>query len=271
VSEFDCPSCGRSFDTRRGLGVHHSQVHDERLPNRECSYCGSRFYADYAKEYCSDSCHDDAVSFAGDDNPNYRGARVTSACERCGVTFEYYPSEKEGLYCSECVEAGGWRNPPTPESGPDHPWWTGGKTELECDVCGAAFERYPGNIQGDVVVCSEECRAAWLSEAFSGEGHPNWRGGGNQEYGPGWNEVRQAALERDDHQCVVCGATSEDLGRNPDVHHIVPVRAFAESEETTVEDAHYLDNVVSLCIDCHRKAEFGKIPSDRLRDLASVD
>ncbi|WP_236044816.1 HNH endonuclease [Haloarcula nitratireducens] len=55
------------------------------------------------------------------------------------------------------------------------------------------------------------------------------------------------------------------MGRNPDVHHITPVKWFIGSDNHTREDAHYLENVVSLCISCHRKAEFGKIESDFLK------
>lgn len=270
MCEFECPNCDRAFDTRRGLGVHHSHVHGKRLPNRECGNCGGRFYSDYAKEYCSEECHRAAVSFAGSDNPNYRGGKTTSDCDHCGETFEYHPSDKEGLYCSECVRDEEWRDPPSLESS-DNPRWSGGTVQLECDVCGDRFERYPGNVGSDVTVCSDDCRAEWLSDAFSGEGHPNWKGGNNPNYGKGWNEVRRKALERDDHRCIVCGTTREELGRNPDVHHIRPVRAFAESEHHEVEDAHDLDNVVSLCIGCHRKAEFGKIGRDELRSLMTTD
>ncbi len=137
---------------------------------------------------------------------------------------------------------------------------------LACDVCGETVERYPSNVN-DLVVCSEPCRREWLSESFSGDGHPNWKGGGNESYGTGWNDVRRRVLQRDDSQCVRCGATTDDIGRNPDVHHIVPVRWFIESNDHTKTDAHFLDNVISLCIACHRKADHGKIAKQRLRSL----
>lgn len=267
MSGFECPSCERTFDTRRGLGVHHSHVHDEQLPNRECGHCSERFYSDYAKEYCSEECHRDGVSFAGAENPNYRGGKTSTDCDSCGETFEYYPSDKEGVYCPACVEATNWRDPPRFESGCDNPRWRGGKRELVCGVCGDEFERHPGNVQSEVTVCGDECRAEWLSEEFSGEGHPNWKGGGNQDYGKGWNEVRRKALQRDGRQCAVCGTPREELGRNPDVHLIRPVRSFAEPEQHDVGDAHSLANVVSLCIGCHRRAEFGKISREELRSL----
>jgi hypothetical protein len=41
-------------------------------------------------------------------------------------------------------------------------------------------------------------------------------------------------------RCVICGATTDELGRNPDIHHIVPVRAFVETPVTAEFDVHYL-------------------------------
>jgi len=264
MSGNECPTCGRQFDSRRGLGVHHSRVHDEHLPNRECDLCGDEFYCEYERRYCSDDCRDDAVSFAGPSNPNYRGGKSESECEICGERFEYYESEKPGLYCPECVENEQWRDPPV-ITGSDHPRWNGGKLTVPCDECGATVERYPNEITSGVTFCSPECHASWLSDAFTGDGHPNWEGGTVGPYGKGWNRIREQALERDGHECVLCGTTADELGRNPDVHHIVPVRAFVETPVLTEQDAHTLDNVVSLCPACHRRAEFGHVSREELR------
>ena len=259
-----CPSCQRTFESRRGLGVHHSTVHDERLPNRTCDECGESFFSSYEKRYCSAECLDAAVSFAGEDHPNYSGGKTATECRICGSTFEYYPSDKEGLYCSQCVEDERWRHEPD-VSGPRHPRWKGGKRELSCTGCGATVNRHPWNITSEHVFCSDDCQYEWLSDAFTGDGHPNWAGGTDADYGRGWRRVRERALERDDYRCVLCGTTREELGRNPDVHHLVPVRAFVEHPVTTEPDAHYLGNVVSLCVGCHRKAEFGHVSRERLR------
>jgi 5-methylcytosine-specific restriction endonuclease McrA len=82
--------------------------------------------------------------------------------------------------------------------------------------------------------------------------------------------VRERALERDDRTCVLCGTDAAELGRNPDVHHIVPVRAFVESAVLIENDAHTLDNVVSLCPSCHRTAEFGGVSRRELRWKAGI-
>jgi len=263
---YECPNCGREFDTRRGVAVHHVRRHDEHLPNRTCGSCGEAFYSEHEQRYCSDRCRSDAVSFKGDDNPNYSGRKETTTCDLCDAEFEYYPSEKAGKYCRECVESERWREPPT-EEGEDHPAWSGGKTAFSCAVCGDDVERYPSNASGDVVVCSEDCRRTWLSETFAGTGHPNWQGGDGLNYGRGWSRIREAALERDGYECVVCSKSRAEIGHNPDVHHIVPVRQFIEADGRERADAHQLENVVSLCRPCHRKAEAGDITRERLREL----
>lgn len=270
MSEFACPSCGREFDTRRGLGVHHVLVHGERLANRTCARCNRSFFSNYKKKYCSPSCRESSVSFEGENNPNYRGGKETTTCQRCGSEFEYYPSDKKGLYCAECVATNDWQTPPG-SSGPDNPRWKGGKRTVSCSVCGEEVERYPSDIVGDVVVCNSECQRQWLSEEFVGEGHPNWTGGTKVPYGKGWARVRRNALNRDRYQCRVCGKPKAEIGRNPDVHHIIPLRWFIESADHEKADAHFLDNVISLCVDCHRKADFGKIPKARLRELVEDD
>lgn len=261
---YACPTCNDEFATRRGLGVHHSLVHDKRLSNRECENCGTEFYCEYQKTYCSEKCHDAGVSFEGSSARNFQGKLEHTECELCEDEFEYYPSEKKGLYCSTCVEEEPWRTPPVLE-GADHPHWNGGKITLACTVCDKTVERYPSNVTGEVTVCTEECRTTWLSESFTKSGHPNWKGGNNGSYGNGWNAARRRALNRDGHECAVCGKKRNEIGRNPDVHHIVPVRSFVESKNLVKEYAHYLNNLVSLCIDCHRKADFGNISKAELR------
>lgn len=251
------------------MRVHHSRVHGEPLPNRRCAECGTEFYSEHERKYCSVTCHSTAVSYAGRANPNYSDKQTATTCNRCGDDFVYYPSEKEGHVCSECAATADWQEPPV-LTGEDNPNYGGGKTELTCEVCGTEFERYPSNVTGEASLCSNDCRAAWLSETFTGDGHPNYAGGPTGPYGRGWNEVRERALDRDEHACVLCGADTDDLGRNPDVHHVVPVRRFVESPALTERDAHTLDNVVTLCPACHRRAEFGSVSRAELRHRAGI-
>lgn len=265
MSPHQCPTCTREFDTRRGLGVHHVHAHDERLPNRECAHCGTEFYSDWARKFCSKDCLLESGTFAGKNNPNYMGGKTNTTCQICGIEFSYYPSDKKGLYCSDCVQNEDWY--PKPDvSGKNNPRWIGGKQEYRCTVCSDTVKRYPSNAEGEGITCSEDCRRTWLSDSFTGEGHPNWKGGTNEPYGKGWRAVKLAALERDGYQCRLCGRTKEEIGRNPDVHHITPVREFIESDDHEKEEAHTLPNVVTLCTPCHRKADFGHIAPETLRE-----
>jgi hypothetical protein len=270
MEAYDCPTCGVSFDTKRGRGVHHVHVHGERLPNRTCDYCGDSFYSDYAKRYCSYECLLESDSYAGENNPNYKGGKETAECKICGSSFEFYPSSKPGYYCGECVHDELWQTPPG-LSGPDHPRWSGGKLEATCDVCGSTFRRRRSALEkGSATLCSRECHSQWLSDAFTGEGHPNWKGGGNEAYGKRWRRARRQTLARDDHTCAICGTTREALGRNPDVHHVVPVRAFIDAPVAEKTDAHVPRNLITLCVGCHRRADVGRPAKAALKRLVAA-
>ncbi len=67
-------------------------------------------------------------------------------------------------------------------------------------------------------------------------------------YGPNWPEQKAAARARDGHRCQVCGLAEQ--GRAHDVHHKIPFRSF----ESYVQ-ANRLDNLITLCPACHRRAE----------------
>jgi hypothetical protein len=266
MSPHECPSCTRSFETDLGVRVHHSKAHDETLPNRVCANCSSAFYSEYERKYCSEKCYSEAVSFAGAENPNYSGGKVTTSCEICSEEFEYYPSEKEGHYCADCVKSEQWRSPPA-LSGSDHPRWSGGKQSVECDMCGSEIERWPNEIDGRTF-CDVDCQGAWLSENITGTDHPNWKETSTIVYGPGWGKSRARTLRRDNYRCQVCGVSASELGQNPDVHHITSVRWFVDSDQYARRDAHTLSNLVSLCRSCHRKAEEDDIPKETLQSHA---
>ena len=84
------------------------------------------------------------------------------------------------------------------------------------------------------------------------------------DYGPGWNRLREAVRRRDGYRCQVCGA-AEEAGRQHDVHHKVPFRAFNSAAE-----ANRMDNLITLCPACHRKAEQNVRMRSGLAGLGSV-
>ncbi len=82
------------------------------------------------------------------------------------------------------------------------------------------------------------------------------------DYGPEWPAQRDAARARDGYRCQWCGA-AEQPGRQHDVHHKIPLRAFVADPrlrqglppELAWQAANRLDNLVTLCPSCHRRAE----------------
>jgi hypothetical protein len=238
----ECPTCGKSLGTERGMRQHHTKVHGDPLPNRACNGCGIDFYDPEARcDYC-----DDCDPNAGEHNGNWKDAKERTTCERCGGEFEYYPSDKEGVYCPKCVrEADEFLGDHYAEVHDIE------RVERECENCGEQFSVLPCVLRdGGVRFCSREC----VRDALYDSRSPHSAYSGN------WYRIRERALERDDHRCQYCGKERTEIGREPDIHHIVPVREFDDPQE-----AHSIDNVVALCRSCHRYAEHGTIPVDRIR------
>ena len=75
----------------------------------------------------------------------------------------------------------------------------------------------------------------------------NWSNDPN-DYGPDWTRIRDRVRARDGFRCQVCG--TPENGRQHDVHHKIPFRQFISHVE-----ANRLDNLITLCPSCHRKAE----------------
>ena len=100
---------------------------------------------------------------------------------------------------------------------------------------------------------------ATLSEAGLWTNAPN-------DYGPGWSQIRERVRARDGYKCQMCGRP--ELNRQHDVHHKTPFRMFMQTPKSgdvgvqsqeTLESvrthANQLDNLTTLCPECHKKAE----------------
>jgi len=74
-----------------------------------------------------------------------------------------------------------------------------------------------------------------------------WSSEPNQ-YGKEWDQIRKIVRLRDEFTCQSCGKleTTQEFH----VHHRVPFKRFTDSRE-----ANRLENLVTLCPICHRKAE----------------
>lgn len=80
-----------------------------------------------------------------------------------------------------------------------------------------------------------------------------WLNDPNQ-YGPNWRQQRDRARARDSYRCQVCGTPEGE--RVHDVHHKIPFRAFTDERGSIDEQAaNRLENLITLCPSCHRRAE----------------
>jgi len=74
-----------------------------------------------------------------------------------------------------------------------------------------------------------------------------WRSDRNN-YGPDWEHIRKTVRQRDQYTCRVCGKT-ETLEEHH-VHHKIPFKSFISPEKANV-----LNNLVTLCAECHSIVE----------------
>lgn len=251
-SGFPCPSCDRVLNTEGGKRQHHSKIHDEPLPNCTCKGCGSEFYHPKSNRKFCEACD----PRKGENNSNYKDAKEETTCNECGEDFEYYPSDKEGLYCSECQreqvnQNNLWKYDSEDILGEDNPRWSGGLHEIDCHNCGSTTKRRAHELEKYTrLFCSNKCRLEWYSSNWDNF-DSSWSPKQNMEYSSEmWFIVRNNVLKRDDNTCQICG----DKHRFNHVHHMIPKRLF-ENEE----DAHYEDNCITLCISCHGCVEKGSM------------
>jgi DEAD/DEAH box helicase domain-containing protein len=83
------------------------------------------------------------------------------------------------------------------------------------------------------------------------------------DYGPDWEVQRNRARQRDGFRCQLCGAP-EGARAHP-VHHKTPFRTFSSYIQ-----ANILDNLITLCPECHRRVETAVRVRSGLAGLAFV-
>jgi hypothetical protein len=83
---------------------------------------------------------------------------------------------------------------------------------------------------------------------YAGERNGNWKGGYEPYYGPNWHSQRAKAFRRDNFQCRKCRKNDGKL----DVHHKIAFRIFGRKNYL---EANRLSNLITLCMNCHRKVE----------------
>lgn len=213
-----------------------------------CEYCG-RLHEVYdshkdSVRFCSEECCSDWFSekFKGENAPGWKGGKIKKKCEKCGNEFETYDEKQR--FCSTTCH-GNWLS--KNNRGEKHPNWNGGKITLECDFCDKTYKVAP-NKKEKSRFCSRECYYNWRRESniTTGENNSRWKGGHEYYRGKNWFQKRKKTLERDGYKCMICGKDKKEIGRNPDVHHIIPYR-FSKNNS--------LPNLISLCREHHTEVE----------------
>jgi len=90
-------------------------------------------------------------------------------------------------------------------------------------------------------------------------------------YGPDWESQRCRVRERDGYRCRHCGRP-EAGGREHDVHHLQPFRTFdyRPGYNENYRAANALDNLITLCPECHRRLETARGMQGTLDGLAAL-
>lgn len=131
-----------------------------------------------------------------------------------------------------------------------------GEISVTCTHCNSVIIRKKSRVRGEMNFCCDACMIQYFRESdfMKGENNPNFLGGAVKYYGPDWYNQRRKVRKRDLYQCQDCGILERELNRELDVHHVVPFRFFEYSNH-----ANRLENLISLCTDCHRKRHTGEL------------
>lgn len=131
-SDHDCPECGKTFLSKRGLSCHYVQVHGESIAGigAECAYCGASIRRKkskidgYERNFCNQSCFGKWRQENRDSEWFDRYDRVSVNCLQCGEGFDVKKSRENAKFCSQDCMAGYYAENYTQSN---HPNWKGGR------------------------------------------------------------------------------------------------------------------------------------------------
>lgn len=250
-----CPSCDDSFNSIRGMKIHHALAHDESIAGVDviCEWCDDKFSVTKDREdsarFCSLKCRGEWQSEHIRGENHHRYSRTTKDCEWCGESYEaqQYRAD-DARFCSlHC-----WAHFYGDKNGGSHR--SVDPISKPCDHCGVELELLPFKLDYfDHHFCDIDCRSKWQSETIRGPEHFRWKENSTlSNYGEGWDEAqRELVRERDNRMCQGCGRHEEEeldeLGCRLSVHHI--------RRPEDVDDPNDPDNLVSFCRSCHGRWE----------------
>lgn len=203
---------------------------------RTCQQCGvlitkwSSVRVKNKQLYCCGKCYN--VAYPKSELPN----SVKLQCQYCNCVFyEHKKAAVKRKYCSHKCHMLALKE----------------IHRANCKYCGKEFHVWKSKIAIGRKYCSCKC----MGLAQRGVNSPAWRGGAIFYYGWSWPTQRRLAYQRDGGVCQLCHRKPKQNEYQFHVHHIVKARRFNGDHEA----ANDLSNLITLCPQCHPKAEHGKI------------
>lgn len=271
--EVKCLHCGKIFNVvparlKDGGGKYCSKKcfnNHKKLsrPKTICMTCGKEFSmypSQKGKKYCSMECRLKRTT----DEKGKKIASVNRLCEMCGKSFVVkYPSDKR-RYCSrKCASLRLKLNGYGYDAAFKRLSWIEDirrdpkdkrVAQFRCYTCKEWFTPTRGQVSDRIkaierenprgelhLYCSDACKNS--CSIYKRVSHFSFedKDTRNEVLDP---QIRQIALDRDNHQCQKCGSL-EDL----EVHHIEGV-----AREPML--ANDIDNLLTVCHNCHKEIHF---------------
>lgn len=177
--ECEAETCHRTFNSRKGMKIHHAKEHGERIVDtRECEECDGEYEPESdTQKYCSSGCRvesqreqveltcpncDDEFSVkpsAADDRTycsmdcRSEHGKISLTCDQCDETFTTYRSRSDtARFCSAACKRT-YGNQASAQLTRD-------RVTLTCEVCEAEFERKRSEAR-TARFCSYECKGRY--------------------------------------------------------------------------------------------------------------
>lgn len=205
-----------------------------------CNQCDNQFETTIkSRKFCSKYCFHSSIS-----------QKSCITCCYCGRVSRKSPWEikrHKNIFCSqECANSYKRENPATGDKNSNY-----NSIERSCSYCNKPLLRtISRTVKCENFFCNRDCLTKWRILNRSGRNSPLWTGSRRNYRGSNWVNQRYLARMRDNNTCQHCGITKDEIGRELDVHHIIPFRHFDD-----YQIANALPNLITLCSSCHKKAE----------------
>lgn len=268
-----CEHCGKFFAhaaTRPRIYCSRECRDGQKSEIRQCPTCKKDFKTyinpPNRRTYCCKKCVPVTT-------------KIPKTCAGCGKEFEVWPSMNAQQYCTiECRQNHKCTVTQCPNCGKDVRSWKSNKhiyCNRECEKaytvlttrCPKCDKEFTYHRSWPRIYCSRECSNSVNAVAnlgdycATGSEHPFWEGGSVGYRGPNWIQQKNRVRKRDGYKCQHCGLTEKKLGHKMHVHHITPFRTYGYIPDVNdhYKIANKMNNLVSLCPSCHKKAEHGTI------------